>query len=79
MGVLRTFTIMARIQAVVSQVNAAVQDHVAILRGRGISWTHVGEALGLSKQAAWERFSGRTERSGAEERGRESGHEWPAV
>jgi hypothetical protein len=49
---------LARIQAVVSQVDAAVHDHVDILRRRGISWTRIGEALGVSKQAAWERFSG---------------------
>ena len=49
---------LARIQAVESQVDAAVHDHVAILRGRGISWTRIGQALGVSKQAAWERFSG---------------------
>jgi hypothetical protein len=49
---------LARIQAVVSQTNAAVHDHVGILRDRGISWTRIGEALGVSKQAAWERFSG---------------------
>ena len=49
---------LARIQAVISQVDAAVHDHVAILRGRGISWTRIGEAFGVSKQAAWERFSG---------------------
>ena len=49
---------LARIQAVVSQVDAAVHEHVSILRARGISWTRIGEALGVSKQAAWERFSG---------------------
>jgi hypothetical protein len=49
---------LARIQAVVAQVDAAVHDHVAILRDRGISWTRIGQALGVSKQAAWERFSG---------------------
>lgn len=49
---------LARIQAVVSQVDAAVHDHVATLRDRGISWTRIGQALGVSKQAAWERFSG---------------------
>jgi hypothetical protein len=43
---------------VVSQTDAAVHDHVGILRDRGISWTRIGEALGVSKQAAWERFSG---------------------
>jgi ClpX C4-type zinc finger len=49
---------LGRIQAVGSQVDAAVHDYVDILRGRGISWTRIGEALGVSKQAAWERFSG---------------------
>lgn len=49
---------LARIQAVVSQVDAALHEHVEILRARGISWTRIGEALGVSKQAAWERFSG---------------------
>ena len=49
---------LGRVQAVVSQVDAAVHDHVATLRERGISWTRIGEALGVSKQAAWERFSG---------------------
>jgi ClpX C4-type zinc finger len=49
---------LARTQAAVLQADAAVHDHVAVLRGRGISWTRIGEALGVSKQAAWERFSG---------------------
>jgi hypothetical protein len=49
---------LARIQTVVTQVDAAVHDYVETLRGKGISWTRIGEALGVSKQAAWERFSG---------------------
>jgi ATP-dependent protease Clp ATPase subunit len=49
---------LAKIQAVASQVDAAVHDYVGILRGRGVTWTRIGEALGTSKQAAWERFSG---------------------
>jgi ClpX C4-type zinc finger len=49
---------LGRIQAVVSQVDAAVYDYVDTLRARGISWTRIGGALGVSKQAAWERFSG---------------------
>jgi ClpX C4-type zinc finger len=49
---------LTRVQALVSQVDAAVHDHVDILRARGISWTRIGQALGVSKQAAWERFSG---------------------
>jgi hypothetical protein len=49
---------LARVQAVVSQVDAATHDYVDILRARGVSWTRIGAALGVSKQAAWERFSG---------------------
>jgi hypothetical protein len=49
---------LGRIQAVAAQVDAAVYDYVDTLRARGISWTRIGEALGVSKQAAWERFSG---------------------
>jgi ClpX C4-type zinc finger protein len=49
---------LARTQAVVAQADAAVHDHASVLRRRGVSWTRIGEALGVSKQAAWERFSG---------------------
>ena len=49
---------LARVQATVSQADAALHDYVDVLRGRGISWTRIGETLGVSKQAAWERFSG---------------------
>jgi hypothetical protein len=49
---------LGRLQAVVSQVGAALHNHVDMLRARGVSWTRVGEALGVSRQAAWERFSG---------------------
>ena len=49
---------LAPIQAVVSQVDAALRDYVGTLRERGVTWTRIGAALGVSKQAAWERFSG---------------------
>jgi ATP-dependent protease Clp ATPase subunit len=49
---------LAKVQAVVSQADTAVHDYVDVLRSRGISWTRIGEALCVSKQAAWERFSG---------------------
>lgn len=31
---------------------------VSVLRERGHSWTEIGSALGITKQSAWERFSG---------------------
>jgi hypothetical protein len=49
---------LARVQAAVPQLDAALHDHVDLLRSRGVSWTRIGAALGVSKQAAWERFSG---------------------
>ena len=34
-----------------------LQTQVDVLRGRGVSWAAIGKALGISRQAAWERFS----------------------
>ncbi len=34
-----------------------VAVHVRVLRERGVSWARIGAALGISKQAAWERFT----------------------
>jgi hypothetical protein len=31
---------------------------VAHCRNTGKTWTQIGHALGMTKQAAWERFSG---------------------
>lgn len=49
---------LTRVQKAAPQIDAALHDHVDILRSRGVSWTRIGAALGVSKQAAWERFSG---------------------
>jgi ClpX C4-type zinc finger len=35
----------------------ALQQMVDVLRKRGVSWARIGEALGVSRQAAWDRFS----------------------
>jgi hypothetical protein len=43
--------------AAVDAVRDVLQEHVEILRGRGVSWERIGEAMGVSRQAAWERFS----------------------
>lgn len=47
------------------KVEAALYEHTAtglgrtvdVLRKRKISWAAIGEALGISRQAAWDRFS----------------------
>jgi ATP-dependent Clp protease ATP-binding subunit ClpX len=49
---------MVRAHAAHQNVDRAVGLHVAALRARGVSWARVGEALGMTRQSAWERFSG---------------------
>jgi ClpX C4-type zinc finger len=49
---------LARVQTVAPQIDAAMHEYVDTLRARGVSWTRIGAALSVSKQAAWERFSG---------------------
>src|SRR5262245_62833060 len=39
------------------QSRAGLQEAVDTLRQREVSWAVIGEALGVSRQAAWERFS----------------------
>jgi ATP-dependent protease Clp ATPase subunit len=49
---------MVRAHAAHQNVDRAVAQHVAALRDRGVSWARIGEALGMTRQSAWERFSG---------------------
>lgn len=39
-------------------IEAHVRGAVAELRRRGTSWAQIGSALRISRQSAWERFSG---------------------
>jgi ATP-dependent Clp protease ATP-binding subunit ClpX len=59
-GNVSTETLLARLkpieqtlQGMGNQLHAAVEE----LRGREVSWARIGEALGISRQSAWERFS----------------------
>ncbi|MBV9219105.1 MAG: hypothetical protein JO366_01565 [Methylobacteriaceae bacterium] len=38
-------------------LRVAMQNTVDVLRKREVSWAVIGEALGVSRQAAWDRFS----------------------
>jgi hypothetical protein len=38
------------------RVDGAMQDIVEILRQREVSWAMIGQALAVSRQAAWKRF-----------------------
>jgi ATP-dependent Clp protease ATP-binding subunit ClpX len=49
---------VARLYLSRGQVETAVQDRVLHLRSRSVTWARIGEALGMSRQSAWERFSG---------------------
>jgi hypothetical protein len=48
---------LAPSQAAVDSAHAVLQRQVDVLRERDISWAKIGEALGTTRQAAWERFS----------------------
>jgi biotin operon repressor len=43
--------------AAVDGTRAVLQAQVEELRKRGASWDAIGSALGISRQAAWERFT----------------------
>jgi hypothetical protein len=52
--------ILATLPAATAAVDAMEEQlraHVAILRRREVSWERIAGALGVTKQAAWERFS----------------------
>ena len=49
---------MVRAHAAHQNVDRAVKRHVTALRDRGVSWARIGDALGMTRQSAWERFSG---------------------
>ena len=49
---------MVRIHGSHAQIDTAVATIVKELRRRGVTWSRIGEALGMSRQSAWERFSG---------------------
>jgi hypothetical protein len=44
--------------AAVDAVEDKLRNHVSMLKQRGVSWDRIAAALGISRQAAWERFSG---------------------
>lgn len=48
---------LPQILAAAEQNVAFAQEWVDMLRGRHISWAEIGRVLGVSRQAAWERFS----------------------
>jgi hypothetical protein len=49
---------LPKIAAAAEQVHRHLTAWVCQARERGITWTRIGEALGMTRQSAWERFSG---------------------
>lgn len=49
---------LPKIAALSAQVDHQLAHSVAHARSRGITWTRIGAALGMTRQSAWERFSG---------------------
>jgi ATP-dependent protease Clp ATPase subunit len=44
-------------EATVEATRAVLQMQIEELKRRNVSWKAIGKALGVSRQAAWERFS----------------------
>jgi hypothetical protein len=43
--------------AAVDSAEEQLREHVSMIRRRGISWERIAAELGVTRQAAWERFS----------------------
>jgi hypothetical protein len=50
--------LLPRIAAVGAQTEASLQRLVSMLRDRRVTWARIGGALQITRQSAWERFSG---------------------
>jgi len=50
--------LLPRIAAAGAQTEASLQRLVTILRARKVTWARIGAALRVTRQSAWERFSG---------------------
>ena len=49
---------LPKVAAAAEQVEKHLTGWVREARERGITWTRIGESLGMTRQSAWERFSG---------------------
>jgi len=53
----RLLDLLRPIEETVQGKSNQLQSVVETLRAREVSWAKIGEALGISRQSAWERFS----------------------
>jgi ribosomal protein L37AE/L43A len=49
---------LPKIAAVAGQIESSLTARVRTLRDRGVTWSRIGIALDMTRQSAWERFSG---------------------
>jgi ClpX C4-type zinc finger len=49
---------LPKVAALSASVERQLTKWVRNARGRGITWTRIGGAMGMTRQSAWERFSG---------------------
>ena len=50
--------LLPKVASAQAQVERQLTTWVRRARARGITWTRIGAALGMTRQSAWERFSG---------------------
>jgi hypothetical protein len=50
--------ILDMLAPIAARTEASLQKLVAVLRKRGVTWARIGAALQITRQSAWERFSG---------------------
>jgi hypothetical protein len=50
--------ILDMLAPIATQTEASLQRLVTILRERRVTWARIGAALQITRQSAWERFSG---------------------
>jgi hypothetical protein len=57
-GVVDPLVLLVTLADGAAKVDDKLEELVAHCRASGKSWTEIGQALGVTKQSAWERFSG---------------------
>ncbi len=48
---------LRRIRKSIQSIQASVPEIVGMARDQRCTWAEIGDALGITRQAAWERFS----------------------
>ena len=54
-----------QITATADQVDDFLRQWITVARSRGLSWADIGRVMGVSRQAAWQRFHGYVEQKRA--------------